>query len=282
METPPTAEAQTSSQRRFTVVQLPVFSIVRESWLMPFRYLPELAKFGWFPYAAGLGVRFVSFLLLREDVSRAVNNTLLPTAHFILFTPFSVAWTKLAIQGRPAVEKRPAFAYTRAEWLYLLASAAMMAAFLCLVIYPLLVSLRGQRNFERQIELLGMGGSVLGLGVFVVGYVRLAFLFPAIAVNEHAGIRAAWRQTAGNIERLAAVILLSYLPYYLIRQAFISWMGYHPPGVAATMGACIDLVPIALATTGLAGPALAYKRLVIDGNKEAVAVAPADANASSR
>ena len=265
MESPATAETQTSSQRQFTVVQLPVFPIVRESWLMPFRYLPELVKFGWIPFAANLCFRFVSFVLLREDVSRGITNTLMPTAHFILFTPFSVAWTRLALQGRPAVAKYPAFAYRRTEWLYLLASAIMMAAFLSLVIYPLLTSLRGQHNLERQVELLGMGGSILGLGVFVVGYIRLGFVFPAIAVGRYAGIAAALRQTAGNLERLAAIILLSYLPYYLIRQAFLWYMGYHPPGVIAGLSACIDMIPIALATTALAAPALAYKMLVIDG-----------------
>ena len=260
---------------------MPVLSIVRESWLMPFRYLQELVKFGWIPFAASLVVRFVCFLLLREDVSRSVTNTLMGTTHFILFTPFSVAWTKLAIQGRQAVEKRPAFAYTRTEWMYLLASAMMMAAFLALVISPLRSGLQGHRNFEHQIELLGMGGSVLGLGVFVVGYVRLAFVFPAIAIGRYAGIRVAWRQTAGNLERLAAIILLSYFPYYLIRQAFFWWIGYHSPGVAATMGACIDMVPIVLATTALAGPALAYQSLAMEGHKDATTLEAAGPNAAS-
>ena len=259
----------TKSQRRFVVVEVPVLSIVRESWLMPFRYLQALVKFGWIPFAGSLAVRFVCFLLLREDVSRGVTSILMGITHFILFTPFTVTWTKLAIQGRQAVEKRRAFAYTRTEWMYLLATVVMITAFLVLVISPLLLGLQGQRNFEHQIEFLGIGGSVLGLGVFVVGYVRLAFVFPAIAIGRYAGIRVAWRQTAGNLERLAAIILLSYLPYYLIRQAFFWWMGYHPPGVAATMGACVDMVPIVLATTALAGPALAYKSLAMEGHKEA-------------
>lgn len=258
----------TKSERRFVVVQLPVFPIVRESWLMPVRYLPELVEFGWIPYAASLGVRFVSFVLLREDVGRGVSSTLMVTAHFILFTPFSVAWTKLAIQGRTAVAKHPAFAYTRTQWMYLTASAVVMVALLGLVISPLLIGLQGQRNFDHQIEFLGTGGSILGLGVFVVGYVRLAFVFPALAIGRYAGIRLAWRQTAGNIERLAAIILLSYLPYYLIREAFLWYIGYHPPGATGGFAACIDMVPIALAITGLAGPALAYKMLVLGNGGE--------------
>ena len=73
---------------------------------------------------------------------------------------------------------------------------------------------------------------MLGLGVYVIAYVRLAFVFPAIAIGRYAGIREAWKQTAGNIERLAAILVLAYLPYWIIRQAFEWYMGYHPPSPA--------------------------------------------------
>ena len=124
--------AQTTGQRRFTVVELPVFPIVKESWLMPFRYLPQLVKFGWIPFAAILAIDLICFGLIREDVSQGATGALMVLAHFVLFTPFSVAWTKLAIRGPQAVAKHPQFSYSRTQWYYLLAVAVMMAALMVL------------------------------------------------------------------------------------------------------------------------------------------------------
>ena len=250
---------QTNGQRRFTVVELPVFPIVKESLLMPFRYLPELVKFGWIPFAAILAIDLVCYGLLREDVSRGVTGGLMVISHFLLFTPFSVAWTKLAIKGRGAVATHPSFSYSRTQVLYLLAVAVMMTALLILVGTPYVLLRYGQRNFDSQITLLGGAAAMLGLGIYTIGYVRLAFVFPAIAIGSYAGIRAAWRQTAGNIERLAAILVLAFIPYWIIRQAFEWSMGYHPPGAIEAFRGCIDMLLIALATTALAAPALAYK-----------------------
>ena len=58
--------------------------------------------------------------------------------------------------------------------------------------------------------------------------------------------------------------MLTYLPYVLIRQAFEWYMGYHPPGVVEVFRGIIDMLLVGLATTALAGPALAYKALVLD------------------
>jgi hypothetical protein len=258
------ADVQTNSQRRFTVVELPVFPIVKESLLMPLNFLPELIKFGWIPFTAILALDLICFGLLREDVSRGVTGSLMTIAHFVLFTPFSVAWTKLAIRGRQAVAKHPQFSYSRTQWFYLLANGVMMAALLVLVGMPYVLLRYGQRNFDNHISLLGETAAMLGLGIYAIAYVRLAFLFPVIAIGRYAGLRDAWKQTAGNFERLVAVIVLTALPYWIIRQAFEWYMGYHPPGVVDAFRGCIDMLLVALATTALAGPALAYKILVLD------------------
>jgi len=262
---------QTNGQRRFTVVELPVFPIVKESLLMPLNFLPELVKFGSIPFAAILAIDLICFGLLREDVSTGVTGGLMTISHFVLFTPFSVAWTKLAIRGRQAVAKHPQFFYSRTQWLYLLAVAVMMAAGLVLVGMPYVILRYGQQNFDNQISLFGGTAMMLGLGTYVIAYVRLAFLFPAIAIGRYAGVRDVWKQTAGNFERLVAVIVLTVLPYWVIRQAFEWYMGYHPPGVVEAFRGCIDMLLIALATTALAGPALAYKAIVLDQPQDEVA-----------
>jgi hypothetical protein len=268
---------QTISQRRFTVVQLPVLSIVQESLLLPLKFLPELLKFGGRPFILILAADVFCYGLLREDVSRGATSSLMAIAHFVLFTPFSVAWTKLAIRGPQAVAKHPAFAYSRTQWLYLLATAVMSVAMVACVGIPFIVMRYGQRSFDEQITLLGGAGFLIGLGVFLIGYIRLAFVFPAIALGRDAGISAAWKQTAGNIERLAAILVLTYLPYWLIRLAFEWYMGYHPPGLAEAFRGCVDMLLVALATTALAGPALAYKMLVLDQPQDEVSAQAASA-----
>jgi len=263
MESPAVAEAQTLSQRRFTVVQLPVFPIVAQSLLMPFKYLPELVKFGKMPFILILAIDVLCYGMLREDVPASATGSMMVLAHFILFTPFSVAWTKLAIRGRAAVANHPAFAYSQTQWLYLLATTLMAIAMLVCVGLPFIAWRYGQLNFDNQIRLVGAAATFLGLGCFLIGYIRLAFIFPAIAIGRYAGISAAWKQTAGNIERLAAIFVLSYLPFWLIRQVFEWYMGYHPPGAVEAIRGIVDMLLIALATTALAGPALAYKMLVL-------------------
>ncbi len=255
---------QTNSQRRFTVIELPVLPIVRESILLPFKSLPELVKFGKMPFALILAADVFCYGLERHDISRNLTGGVLAIAHFIVFTPFAVAWTKLAIRGRNAVANHPAFAYSRTQWMYLLATAVMIVTMAISLGIPVGLARNAQQNSEHQLLLLASMLLVVGLGILVVGYLRLAFVFPAIAIGRYEGISAAWKQTAGNIERLAAIMVLSYLPYWLVRQAFEWYMGYHPPGVVEAARGIIEMLLVGLATTALAGPALAYKMLVLD------------------
>ncbi|MFZ0679775.1 hypothetical protein [Candidatus Binatus sp.] len=262
---------QTSGQRRFTVIELPVLPMVRESLLLPFKCLPELVKFGKMPFMLILAIDVLCYGLERQDISRSLTGILMLIAHFILFTPFAVAWTKLAIRGRQAVAKHPAFAYSRTQLIYLLATMVMIVALTICGGFPFALLRYAQRIFDNQLVLLAGGGFFLGLCVYLIGYLRLGFVFPAIAIGRYAGIAAAWKQTAGNIERLAAIVVLSYLPYWLIRQAFEWYTGYHPPGVVAAARGIVDQLLIAMATTALAGTALAYKTLVLDQPQDEVA-----------
>ncbi len=260
------------------MIELPVFPIVAESLVLPFKYLPELVKHGGIPFLLVLIAEAISFLLAREDVPNYATGVLMAVAHFVLFTPFSVTWSKLAIHGRPAIATDPPFAYSRTQWLYLLASAVMMIS-LAIVVGPSAALLRyGQLNFDNQIVMAAGALLVAGLFLFAIGFVRLAFVFPAIAIRKYAGISAAWKQSRGNIERLAAIIVLSYVPYYVVTRALDWLIGYHPPGLAAAAKGCLDMLLIALATTALAGPALAYKTIVLDEDAPTLAALAATAS----
>ena len=256
--------APENDQRRFTVIELPVFPIVKESLLLPFKCVPELVKFGRMPFILILAVDVFAYGLERQDISRNLIGSLMAIAHFILFTPFSVAWTKLAIRGRESVAKHPAFAYSRTQATYLLASILMMVAILAFVGIPYVLARYGQRNSSNELMTVGGAAAFVGLGIYVIGYLRLALVFPAIALGRYPGISAAWKQTAGNLERIAAIILLSYLPYWLVEQAFAWYIGYQPPGVLEATRGIVNMLLVGLATTAVAGPALAYKILVLD------------------
>ncbi|MGA6971845.1 MAG: hypothetical protein WBY93_09470 [Candidatus Binatus sp.] len=270
---------QPNSLRRFTVIELPVLPIVAQSLLMPFKYLPELVKYGGLPYLLVLVVKAISFLLAREDISRGAVGAIYWIAHFVLFTPFSVTWTKLAIYGRSAIADDPPFAYTKSRWLYLLASTVMSIAILICIGFPLTLFRYGQRTLDSMIVTEAALGFFVGLLLFLVGFVRLAFIFPAIAIGKYEGISAAWKQTAGNIERLAAILALTFAPWYVLRRALEWGIGYNPPGVTAAATGCLDMLLVSLATTALAGPALAYKTLVLSHHDDTTAgagVTPAE------
>jgi hypothetical protein len=259
----------TNSQRRFTVIELPVLPIVQDSLLLPFKCLPELVKFGRMPFMLILAADVFCYGLERQDFSRNLTGGLMAIAHFILFTPFAVAWTKLSIRGREAVARHPAFAYSRTQGMYLLATTVMIVAMTVCVGLPFVLVLYFQRNFEHELMLLAGGGFLVGLGIYLIGYLRLVFVFPAVAIGRYSGISATWKQTAGNIERLAAIIFLSYLPYWLIQRMFEWYMGYHPPGIVEAIRGIIDQLLVAWARTAVAGPALAYKMLVVDEHQPA-------------
>jgi hypothetical protein len=258
-----------NNQRRFTVIELPVLPIVRESLLLPFKCLPELVKFGRMPFLLILAADVFCYGLQRHDISRNSTGILMGIVHFILFTPFSVAWTKLAIRGRGSIAKHPTFAYSRTQGMYLLASILMMVAFVVIFGFPYVLMRYGQRNSDNQLMAVGGAACFIGLGIYVILYLRLALVFPAIALGRYPGISAAWKQTAGNLERIAAIILLSYLPYWFVQQAFRWYMGYHPPGVIEATRGIVEMLLVGLATTAVAGPALAYKMLVLDQSQSA-------------
>ena len=93
-------------------------------------------EFGKMPFLLILAVDLLCYGLERQDISKSLTGTLMMVAHFVLFTPFSVAWTKLAIHGRRSVANHPAFAYSRTQWMYLLATTVMILALLISVGAP--------------------------------------------------------------------------------------------------------------------------------------------------
>ena len=194
------AGEQPGIKRRVTIVELPVLRIVGQSLWLPFRYLRELAKYGWIPFLLSLGANAINFLIVREDAPKYVSQIWMMAAHFALFTPFSVTWTKLAIYGREAIANDPPFAYSRTVWLYLLATILMMVSITIIAAPPLALLRYGQANFDNQLVAAAGVLSIAAIFLVALGFFRIAaFVFPAIAIGKYAGLSAAWKQTAGNL-----------------------------------------------------------------------------------
>jgi hypothetical protein len=261
-----------SGQQRFTVVKLPVVQIVLETLALPFRHLQELIKYGWIPFAGSLGLRLIDWLLRQYFPSGTWSGVLMTIGHFALFVPFSVTWTRVTIYGSEAKLPSGPFVYGRTEWQYTAAIAVLIVTLTILVGMPLLVYQFGHQQFSAGTEYLGAILLAVGSVLVGAGYVRFAFVFPAIAISRYRGIGPAWRQTTGNLERLALLIVLSIAPYETIGQIVRFAEGDLSPGLAAMTGAFVQMLMIAMAATaGCSAPALAYKWIVLGQGRSQLA-----------
>ena len=254
-----------SNRRQFLVISIPVLGIVLEALIMPFQYLNEIAKYAWIPFVGSLIARLISWLMLRASLPVFLSTMWMATTHLVLFAPFSVVLTRIAVQRTHAVLPERPFAYQTAEWAYLLAEVALLIALAILVLVPLGLAQYGLATFNKLIEYLGGMLAVAGAIVFIFGFVRLTFVFPALAIGKYTSIPAAWRETAGNFESITAVILGCGAPFLILRQVMNIVVGYHPPGITTMFTATMEMLLITwVATANTMGPALAYKTLVLE------------------
>jgi hypothetical protein len=253
-----------SDQQHFSVVKLPILQIALESLVLPFQRLPEFISYAWIPFVGTLVARFIDWVIGRTPVSPMLAAAWMPVTHFVLFTPFCVVWTPVALEGSDARLPARPFVYERTEWKYLLATVLMTFAFALLVGIPLTLYQYGQRTFDTVTAFVGGLLLAAGLVTALLAVVRLAFIFPAIATGRYQGLLAAWRQTTGNLESLGAVMVLAPAPYYLIDQALRFGVGHLSPGLAAMVRASAQMLMVTMLTSAaIAAPALAYKRIVL-------------------
>ena len=253
-----------SDQRRFTVVKLPILQIVLESLILPYRHLPELVKYGWIPFAGTLAARLIEWFIGRFAVPSAAVSAVIPIARFFLFIPFSVVWTKIAIEGPNAKLPERPFEYRRTEWAYALAAVAMLAVITLLIGLPLSLYRYGQQTFQTPTTYFG--ALLLAVGAVLAGviFVRFAFVFPAVAIGRFNGIGPAWRQTAGNIESLAAVMALAFAPYLILNQMIRFGMQPEGAGVSAMLAAFLQILTGSMTVNvNSIAPALASKWIVL-------------------
>ncbi len=262
LRTIPMAGNEQSGGSQFTVVKLPILGIVLETLALPFKHPMELAKYGWIPFVGLLGARLIEWFLRQFSVPG--TDLWMSVAHLILFTPFSVTWTRVAIEKSEAKLPDRPFAFTRIEWQYLVATVLLMVAVVILLTPAFALYRYGQSIFDNGITFFG-GMLLLLTGVAeLLAFVRISLVFPAVAMERYEGVAAAWRQTAGNFEPLLAIIVLSSAPYYLAFAAVRLGVSSYPAGVSAMGKAFAELLAASLtATSNVAAPALAYQAIAM-------------------
>ena len=255
-----------SYQQHFTVVRLPILQIVLESLVMPFKHFQVLIRFGWVPLAGSFLLLLLSWLTGDFALPTPLNVLWMPIAVYVLYAPFSVAWTRVAVDGpRAALPDHP-FRFGRAELQYLLPIGVFLIASIVLIALPASLYHQGKATFDKMLTFIGALLCGIGAIVLAIGSVRLVLAVPAIAMEQYQGLLMAWRNSAGNFESIAAAIALALMPYYVVAHAIHLGIGGQPGAIPWLLNAAVQTVLGGLSTTAtVAAWSLAYKAIVLGG-----------------
>jgi hypothetical protein len=282
METAITASIESSGKS--PALRLPVIPISLRAYSLPIVYVREFSRLVWLTFLLALGARLIQLFFGYLEFPSLISSGWALISHFVIFTPFLVSWTQLTVDGpQRIVSKRP-FRYGPIEWRYLLADAVAMTALLT----P--IAALAALCWKIRVDQYATGGSYLALisaGIALIAallvvlaiFVRLSFLFPAIALNRYAGISTAWRQTAGHIERLALVLGITFLPFVIPVALLSHSEAQQISGLAVVPAEVLKMVIlVVMLTVHTSAMALAYKA-VVNESKESSAVPAQKASA---
>lgn len=233
---------------------------------LPFRCLPELVRFG----AIVLALTLANEIVIHFLTQIGVRYWWMMLSHEAIYAPFAIVWTRIAVLGRKSVSTIPRYRYGTVEIWYLVASLLTFT----ILLGPVLV-LRGwmigahQSGETAMADGFGAAALVM-LFVDVIVFVRLSFLFPAIALQRYRGVAAAWRQTHGYFERLCAIEAAVAAPYMVIqmvhRHYWYVWFFSYQTWISEVLDRVVGDATIVLCYVGVvAAPALAYKLVVHEG-----------------
>ncbi len=176
---------------------LPIGKTVADAYRAVFGHLPAFARAAFVPYLITLALA-----LLALDAESSVLP-LLGLLDVVPFTLFAVAWHRQVLLGPRA--GAPAFrpSWKTRHWFFLAYSLVVDVVGLVLPAVFLNVTL-GPLVFV-----------MIAIAFYI--WIRINFVFPAVAVDERYGFRHAWRHTEGHVWRLmATIVLASLLPGLLL------------------------------------------------------------------
>jgi hypothetical protein len=203
---------------------LPVWATVTEilsSWLRLFGHLPRLAGV---PYLLLAAITLVQLWVLPAS---ALVGVVAGLATLLPYTLFAVAWHRLALLG-PGSSPGWSLQFERRHWRFaglLVALYVLMylGAGAALGVVGLISSLMQQSTGSG----LALSAVVVAIVLMaMIAYLRLTFVFPAVAVDERFGFQEAWRVTKGCGFRLLAIFiivgLVSALPVVIIQAVLMA------------------------------------------------------------
>ncbi|HUO06493.1 MAG TPA: hypothetical protein VMU16_14940 [Candidatus Binataceae bacterium] len=245
----------------------PKLDVLRLSWAgirMPFEDFGAFVWMAWFP----LGVAAASQLIFGGFGRATGIHTIywfytLPAA--IAAVSLNVGWKRLAVIGKDGISGRPYFDFTDRELKFLIASLLI----LLLSFGP--AALTGAFLYLNR-DSLGMGSLVVGwvstIALLIVGVaasVRLAFIFPAIAVDRLgnlSGVKEVWQQTSGSGWRLFGIWMVVGLPFQILLQITVRPYRHNTDIVSAVMIGAITLAVTFIQSAATTGAiALAYREI---------------------
>lgn len=206
--------SQSHSPPPSAVRKVPVFATMRTAYAAVFSSLGPLVKAAALPFMLSLVVAGLS--LFSGD--NAFLSLILMVAGFVPYTLFGVAWHRLTllgpVQGAPDVFP----AWRHRHWRFL-SYAIIVTGVFYLLWLPVVVSF-GRLGQAGQVSGGAAGGTmllVLAVTVLVIYLtLRLAFVFPAVAVDETYTLRDSWAHTRGQVLRLFATLAVTALPMLLL------------------------------------------------------------------
>lgn len=236
--------------------KLPVKSFSKQALLLPFRHFPLFVRFALVP----VFLTILSQIACRYLASRTGHwyfYWLWFLPFWLLSVPFSVGWTKLAVEGTASIAGRPSFQFGRVEERYFIASVLLTTV----LFGPGLTSLWWAYSSGWAAIPIIVTAIIFVTGI-VIGW-RFMFLLTTIALDRFAGVEESWRQTKRIVLRTLGVTLLSGLPINLARPVvdrILSTLAATGSPPLLTVVALTDVTALFLSSAITAGAiALCYR-----------------------
>lgn len=214
--------SQSSTPPPAAIRPVPIGATMRAAYGAVFGSLGLLLKAAALPFLLSIVVLFLAGMAGES----AVLSFVLTVVGFVPYTLFGVAWHRLTLLG-PARGAPVVFPSWRQRHFRFLGYVVAITGLFYLVA-ALMVGLgfadQGTVIEGSRIMMIAVA-TLVGIVALPYLLVRLAFVFPAVAVDEAYTLRESWAHTRGQGFRLLATLILTALP-----MLFVIWL------VGATLG----------------------------------------------
>ncbi len=191
--------------------RLPVQSVVVESYRLLWRERDELVRLGLLPV-------LVTFLLtvLEVQTTGAGTMSLIRLLALAPLTLFAVNWHRLVLLGSESVPGSFGLRWESRETRFLVQGALLSLGIGFVLLTPGMAAL----HLLQQPPMTYAVMAALALA-FILLWLRLGLIFPAIAVDHPYRMAQSWRDSAGCGFQFLAAVLVASMPVLIALQVFI-------------------------------------------------------------